>query len=569
MLIFIIVMKHVTTEEPKPFWDNDNSSWGMSSPTLYTRNNSGISTPDSSKRSSNVLDYRLTSECMKGDYGFTIPSGLYSQDSPSATCNVRPTQFTMWVSASDYVGGSHDRIHTYSQLSPDRPILPKMVLDGIQEWEVRFPCLMNTLRKGKEVTVIYLESSISVMSLSALDALILGTNLEVNYTDTVINPQWECTTRIYAAGKKVWEMTQAVQPSPQYDGTTKLALPFASDFWAALYTSLSQSEPATSSPVAHLMARNKDNEIRAAISGLSVVQEITNLPPAVYGGRQLTAVLLWEFTQVEDGGPGITQWHEIVTPPSYLSPTYANSDTVNQMLNIHRQQRHQQYTHPSLSLSPSNTNSCAAHTMFLPSPLVTPTDGVSDAHVGSAEELLQWESIPMNSQFAFDPQFGIDTPVDSYDGIMGSSASTTCGLATTSDTLRGASSHLASQETMSPRNYFAEVCTPASSRSSLSSESSSSSSTISSLASNPTSASSATTVDDAHNQHYTYDSQPHQQHQHNQHTQSYDTNGLSISTPCVCEEQVDGGAGGCGVDFFGLGTSTGSGVWIGGFSELE
>lgn len=532
-----------------------------------------MSTPDSSKRSSGASDYPLKGEYLKGDYGFTTQSGIYSQDSPSATCNVRPTQFTMWVGASDYVGGGHDRIHTYSQLSLNSPILPKMALDGIQEWEARFPCLLNTLRTGKEVTVIHIESSISVMPLSALDDLILGTNLEVNYTDTVINPQWECTTRIYAAGKKVWEMTQAVQPSPQYDGTTKLALPFASDFWAALYTSLSQPGPAPSSPVAQcLMARNKDNEIRAAISGLTVVQEIANLPPAVYGGRQLTAVLLWEITQAGGGERGMTQWREIVTPPLYLTPSYANTDAVNQMLNLHQQQRqHQQYTHPPLSLSPSNIGSCAAQAMFLPSPLVTPTDGVggvADAHAGSAEELLQWASIPMNSQFAFDPQFGIDTSMDPYDGILGSSASTTRDLATASNAFGGASSHLASQETLSPRNYFAEVCTPASSRSSLSTGSSSSlSSTISSSVSNPTSASSATTVD-RHSQHNTYDTQPHQHTQQHQHTQGYDANGLSISTPCVCEEQVGDGAGSCGVDFFCVGATTGSGVWIGGFSEL-
>jgi len=560
-------MKHVTIEEPKPFWDNDNCSLGI--PGSAT-NNSEMSIPDSSKRPSNASDYRPKSEYMKGDYGCTTSLGLYSQDLPSATCNVRPTQFIMWVGASDYVGGGHDRIHTYSHLSFDRPILPKKVLDGIQEWEARFPCLMNTLKTGKEVTVISIESSISVMSLSALDALTLGTNLEVSFTDTVINPQWECTTRIYATGKKVWEMTQAVQPSPQYDGTTKLALPFASDFWAALYTSLYQLGPSTASPIGqYLMAKSKDNEIRAAISGLTVVQEIANVPPAVYGGRQLTAVFLWEFMQAGVCEPGITKWREIVIPPSYLTPNYDNNDTVNRMLNTHQQRgQHQQYTYPSVALPPSNANSCTAQVMLLPSPVVTPTDGVggvTGAHFGSAEKLLQWANIPMNSQFAFDPQFGIDTSVDPYHGIMSSSVGTTHDLTTTLDALEGGSSHLTSQE-MSPRNCFAEVCTPTSTRSSLSSESSSSSSTISS-APNPISTSSATTVDDAHSQNYTYESQPRQQHQHNQYTQSYNADGLSISMPYMCEEQVNDGTGSCGVDFYGVGATMGRGVWARGLSE--
>lgn len=561
-------MKHVTIEEPRPFWDYDN--WGVSSP---TRNNSGMPTPDSSKRSSNASDHQFKGEYMKGDYGFTTPSGLYSQDSPSATCNVRPTQFIMWVGASDYVGFGHDRIHTYSQLSFDRPILPKMVLDGIQEWEARFPCLMNTLRTGQEVTVISIESSISVMSLSALDALTLGTNLEVNYTDSVINPQWECTTRIYATGKKVWEMAQAVQPSPQYDGTTKLALPFASDFWAALYTSLSQSGQSPSSPVCqYMMARSKDNEISAEISSLTVVQEIANLPPRVYGSRQLTAVLLWEFMQAGGGEPGITKWREIITPPSCLTLNYTNNNAMNEMLNIDPQQsQHQQYSYPSLSLSslsPSNANPCAAQVMSLPSPLVTPTDGVrgvTGAHAGSAEKLLQWANIPLNPQFAFDSQFGIDKSMGPYHGIMSSSVGTARRLTMTLNALEGASSHLASQETLSPRNYFAEVCTPTSSLSPLSSKSSPSSTMSSSP--NPISASSATTVDDAHSRNYTYDSHSRPQNQHNQHTQGHDADGLSISMPYVCEEQVDDGTGGCRVDFYGVGATMGRGVWTGGFIE--
>ncbi|KAF8458082.1 TEA/ATTS domain family-domain-containing protein [Terfezia claveryi] len=557
-------MKHVTIE---PLWDCDNS-WGMSSP---ARNISGMSTPDSSKRSSNASEHQFKSEYMKGDYRSTTPSWLYSQDSLSATCNVRPTQFIMWVGASDYVGGGHDCIHTYSQLSFDMPILPKMVLDGIQEWEARFPCLMNTLRTGKEVTVISIESSISVMSLSALDALTLGTNLEVNYTDSVINPQWECTTRIYATGKKVWEMAQAVQPSPQYDGTTKLALPFASDFWAALYTSFSQSGPSPSSPVCqYLMARSKGNEISADISSLTVVQEIANLPPRVNGSRQLTAVLLWEFMQAGRGEPGITKWREIITPPSSLTLNYANN-AMNQMLNIHQQQSgHQHYSYPSLSLSslsPSNSNPCAAQVMSLPSPLVTPTDGVrgvTGVHAGSADKLLQWANIPLNSQFAFDSQLGIDTSMGPYHGIMSSSVGTARGLTMTLNALQGASSHLTSQEALSPRTYFAEVCTPTSSLSSLSLESSPPS-TMSSSPS-PISASSATTVDGAHSQNYTYDSQPRPQNQHTQHTQDQDADGLSISMPYVCEEQVDDGTGGCGVDFYGVATM-GRGVWTGGFIE--
>ena len=536
-------MKHVTTEEPKPFWDNDNSSWGVPSSTIYA-NNSRLSTPDSSKRSSNASEY-----CPKND--FSTPPTFYCQDLPSATCNVRPTQFTMWVGTSDCVGGVNEHIHTYSELAPKNPVLPRMALDSIEDWGVRFPCLQNTLHIGKEITVIYIESSVSVMSISPLDSLILGTNLEVNYTDTIINCQWECTTRIYAPGKKVWEMTQPVSQSDQFDGTTKLALPFASEFWAAFYTSLSQSQPevGASQTTSILLAREKEGEIGAAISGITVVQELANLIPAIYGGRQLTAVLLWEFTQADVGEPGITQWREIVTASSHLN---SQNDVVNQMLGMQRQQQQQwqsQQSQFTLSLSPSQA-------MFLPSPLVTPTDGIAltDAHPVSAEDVLPWPNMP---QFAFDPEFGIE--VGPPPGSVAPRSGVTCGLATLSGALTGTSAQLTGGSTLSPINYFAEACTPASSRSLFSSISSSSSS---SSASNPASASSATTLDDGTYPEYIHENQRHQ----HENTQGYDSNGLSIFMPIVGENQADDSTGSW-VDFLGEGAPAEAGVWMNGFSD--
>ena len=540
-------MKHVTTEEPKPFWDNDNSSWGVSSSTIYA-NNSGLSTPDGSKRSSNASEY-----CTKDDY--STPPTFYCQDLPSATCNVKPTQFTMWVGTSDYVGGVNEHIHTYSELALKNPVLPRMALDSIEDWEARFPCLQNILHTGKETTVIYIESSVSVMSISPLDSLILGTNLEVNYTDTIINCQWECTTRIYAPGKKVWDNTQPVSQSEQYDGTTKLALPFASEFWAAFYTSLSQSQPEieSSKSMSILRAREKEGEICAAISGITVVQELANLIPTIYGGRRLTAVFLWEFTPADVGEPGITQWREIVTTPSHL---HSQNDVVTQMLNMQQQQQQQQQQwqsqqpHFTLSLSPPQG-------MFLPSPLVTPTDDIAviDAHPVSAEDVLPWPNMP---QFAFDPEFGI--AVGPPSGNIAPRPGVTCGITTISDALTGTSAQLTGGSTLSPINYFTETCTPASSRSLFSSISSSSSS--SSSASNPASASSATTLDDATYPEYIHENQRHQ----HENTQGYDSNGLSIFMPIVGENQVDDSTGGW-VDFLGGGAPAEAGVWINGFSN--
>ncbi|KAI5807604.1 TEA/ATTS domain family-domain-containing protein [Peziza echinospora] len=399
-------MKHVTTEEPKPFWDNDSSSWG--SPGMSHASLSGLATPDSSKRSSNASEHAAED----ANNIFSSGSGpLYTHALPlHVACNVRPARFAMWAETSDYAGGINERVHTYTQLSEDRPVVEARMLSSLPDWKSRFPHLANMLQAGSTVsTIIHVESSISIMPISPMDSLNLGTSLEVTYMDAVPNCQWECTTSIYAPGKKVWEMTYSVGHAEQYDGTTKLSLPFASEFWAALYTGLSQPQPQTGhhDRSADSTARRREQDTNAAICGITVVQELamSTLSMAGYGPSEPVAVLLWEFTKMHDieamgqrhAIPGITQWRQILLPPSSA-------------LGLHNTLSHNQHHHfPSQHLSLSTMSSTCPPAMFPPSPLTTPTDESMvdtrllfahqhDLHGHHNQEHVTWSTIPLCSE---------------------------------------------------------------------------------------------------------------------------------------------------------------------------
>ena len=282
-------------------------------------------TPKSSKRSSNASDYGLDNQHM-----LIAPSTVYSHNAHSQS-NIKPSQFSMWVGTSDYVGGINDRVHTYTQLSQDKPIAKPRTLSTLFDWKKRFPYLVDILNSGPAPPIIHFESTISIFPVSTVDSLILGTNLEIMYLGCATTCQWECITRIYAPGKKVWEITQGVPHSEQYDGTTKLALPFASEFWAALYTGLSQQDqeyrPSSSSSSASKgYRRRSDNEARQAIGGITVVQEIVMSSLSGLGARERVAVLLWEFVKGEVNRAGTTQWREIVAPA--LAPTHQYNGSV-------------------------------------------------------------------------------------------------------------------------------------------------------------------------------------------------------------------------------------------------
>jgi hypothetical protein len=100
-------------------------------------------------------------------------------------------------------------------------------------------------------------------------------------------------------------------------GNRKVALPFASEFWSAFYTGLSepQSDGAKNDGGScELSRRRQEREVKAALKGITVVQELFATPEHNFGLRQRAAMLLWEFTIADTNKPGKVVSKGIVLP---------------------------------------------------------------------------------------------------------------------------------------------------------------------------------------------------------------------------------------------------------------
>ncbi|RPB04441.1 TEA-domain-containing protein [Choiromyces venosus 120613-1] len=356
-------MKHVTTEDQSPGWDADSGAWDSNSapdmrelsPSVHT-----ISIPPSRAPSShsNATDISI----------FDSPPNFFTQfaDAP----RIRPINFAMWVGSPSQVRGVDGCFHSYTRLTQDDVVLPAAPIASIPEWRSRFPHVADVLNTESFETcpVLHFQASVSVMSELPTQSSILCTEFEVSSSSGNIgsssssinssacdphhlpfhhhhqpSQEWECITRIYAPGKKVWELSHAVDATTEMGGSRKLTLPFASDFWAAFYTGLSTSSSSAAVPLHHhhhhhrqqsdrtatadqneKLRRRRAKECRAAIKGITVVQELfcsTTTASALSGTRprERAALFLWDFTKAEAGQAGKTTWREIVPSSPVLS----------------------------------------------------------------------------------------------------------------------------------------------------------------------------------------------------------------------------------------------------------
>lgn len=94
------------------------------------------------------------------------------------------------------------------------------------------------------------------------------------------------------------------------EGGRKLKVPFAPDFWSAFYNGLSRSETNEGKDE----GRHRDREFRSAIKGITVVQELFSYPVQGLGvgGKERSAVLMWEFTKADTRTPASAVWREII-----------------------------------------------------------------------------------------------------------------------------------------------------------------------------------------------------------------------------------------------------------------
>lgn len=322
-------MKHVTTENQSTGWDADPSAWERNSPPMGMREISpsvhNISVPSSRAPSSHGSASEVNL--------FESPPAFYSQ--LSDTPKVRPTNFAMWVGSSSSQGGGVDCCyHTYTRLSHDDAVRPAALIASIPEWKTRFPHVAQVLENAEPFNtcpILHFEASISVMSELPTQPSILCTEFEVAIPNNSGAPpssyerqDWECVTRIYAPGKKVWELSLNVEATTALDGSKKLTLPFASDFWAAFYTGLSsaqQGERSASTDQNERLRRRRMKECKSAIRGITVVQELFS-SSTLSGAKEQEALFIWDFVKAEPGQVGKTTWRA-VAPPGPVVPAVA------------------------------------------------------------------------------------------------------------------------------------------------------------------------------------------------------------------------------------------------------
>lgn len=179
-----------------------------------------------------------------------------------------------------------------------------------------------------------------MMATLPIESSILGTLLEVKYLNTLPGAHWECTTRIYVPRKEVWSITQDITNVviEALDGSTKLRLPYASEFFAAFFTGLSQTQYSTerqAHPNSFHICRKQEKEAMAAVGGITVIQELF-ASTSNFGTKERIAIILSEFTKVEAYQPGIAQWREVIppltsatAPPAPVSPLISPAAILN------------------------------------------------------------------------------------------------------------------------------------------------------------------------------------------------------------------------------------------------
>ncbi|KAH8150836.1 uncharacterized protein LAJ45_05017 [Morchella importuna] len=316
-------MKLVTTEKPASGWDNNSDSW---------KDEAEINMAPSPAPSNGSQFYPSHSSGSSGDFGGSndssvyYPQGMFNPEE-EVLPTVRPTNFAMWVgSPSHHAAGVEGCFHTYTRLSHTERPAAAAPLSSIPEWNTRFPHLADLLEHSESATpsfpIVHFESSVSVMPTMPSQSSVLCAEFEVTSSSpTYDNYGWECVTRIYSTGKRVWESSQACSVTDEFNGSKKLTLPFASEFWAAFYTELStaQRQDGAATLDGERLRRRRGKEARAAIKGITVVQELFSTALSSAGIKRRSAMFLWEFTKADPSSLiGKTTWRQIIPPMSQM-----------------------------------------------------------------------------------------------------------------------------------------------------------------------------------------------------------------------------------------------------------
>jgi hypothetical protein len=231
--------------------------------------------------------------------------------------SVRPTvwplAFAIWLQDSDQDAVLERSLHTYTSLVSGMS-LPPTSLESLRNWRSRFPHLATLHQDGAVNSQIFLfDVSFNTMDVLPSFPAFLCTQSEVTSSDTYACHTWKCTTKIYKHGKLVADYLQKVSQVDSPDGTSKLILPFASNFWSATFTTTFNVTGQYSK--SHRSEDMEDDEALLAIRGISVVQELFATSAVCQSVPKRVALFLWEFNRAMPGEAGSATWRSLIPPP--------------------------------------------------------------------------------------------------------------------------------------------------------------------------------------------------------------------------------------------------------------
>ncbi|CCG83419.1 Transcription factor AbaA [Taphrina deformans PYCC 5710] len=272
-------------------------------------------------------DYRLSLP-LEDDHSPLGKVGRLKLDAmPITRAHLQLDEFCIWATRSE-VGSSENHVsHVYTTFQKNAPIAVAPI-DAVSDWALRFPCLPQLVadQYSDQCPVYHLRASMNLpetLDLEGEQQVVLRTQLSMAGLAQRSREQWYCITRVYTMGNKVLELKQKVNkqdPSStsvpsgvnQNQGPS-VAVPFATDFWAAFLAGLATLDQSSQNMSPEEMKAKRDRDSYNAVSGITVVQEIATMETSLESSKRLN-VLIWEFTKTRADQIGSTVVTRIVLP---------------------------------------------------------------------------------------------------------------------------------------------------------------------------------------------------------------------------------------------------------------
>lgn len=262
------------------------------------------------------------------------PYPLASNMQEAGTKSIHGFSFDMWVSAPQQANRIDKALHAYTRLQGDlhHPGAPPTPLENVNGWRSLFPHLgtmIDEMNGPLDCDIIMLEVNLELMTDFPPSGSRLGIQLDLDFAhptagDVLMVNQmenWTCSTRLYEGGREKWE-TYHDLPKTQ---SSKVKPLFESQWWAKLFTELTQDKRIAEDSGQHENVQATDERTRRFLRSLSAVQELRAIPPSSrrlsnqFQGQQdeseRMAILVWKFRQTRPGEVGTTTWRRLIPPP--------------------------------------------------------------------------------------------------------------------------------------------------------------------------------------------------------------------------------------------------------------